>query len=220
LNTITQSLFVRGRLPPPRFLDIGSGNHLSHVLRQDHVGCCVVQLVAALAREGTSSMARDLCVVAARFSPIRVLLVDVAPPGREQAEWFRDSRHQQGARLMPLDGLSPDILLHEISPGALWVSEWRGRTPVNTSDWSVALPVLRGAFDLVVLDAPALATSYDAVMLAPYVDQNVLVLAAETTRAAVARTLRDRIADVGGSIAGTILNKRRFYIPRALYRVF
>jgi Mrp family chromosome partitioning ATPase len=218
VNNITPTLFARGNLPAPGFLTIGAANHLAYMLRQDQTGCSVVQLVAALAREGTSSMARDLCLVAARYSPIRVLLVDVAAPGREQAEWFRDNLRQAVTRSLSLDGLPPDILLHEVSAGALWVTELRLARGTGAADWILALSAFRAAFDLVVLDSPALATSYDAVMLAPHVDQNVLVVAAEATRSAVARSLRDRIHDVGGSICGTILNKRRFHIPRALHR--
>jgi succinoglycan biosynthesis transport protein ExoP len=68
-----------------------------------------------------------------------------------------------------------------------------------------------------VIDTPALSRSYTGIMLAPLIDTTAVVVAAESTRASMARNLRDRLAEAGGDTAGVILNKRRFYVPRAAY---
>ena len=60
--------------------------------------------------------------------------------------------------------------------------------------------------------------AYDGVMLSPEVDTNLLVVEAERTRSAVAQNLRDRVLDVGGAVAGVVLNKQRHYIPGFIYR--
>ncbi len=205
-------------LPPPTFLTVGAGNHLIYLLRQDRAGTAIVQLVAAQSGEGTSSLARDLCLIAAQFTPLRILLVEIGAPGYQQVDWFRENLMPIEMQARPIEGLPPGIAVHTAGNGALCVSENCLKGALGAVDWMRALPILRTQFDLLVLDSPALATSFDAVMLAPHVDHTVLVVAAETTRAAVAQNLRDRIQDVGGNIAGTILNRRQFHIPRALYR--
>jgi Mrp family chromosome partitioning ATPase len=49
-------------------------------------------------------------------------------------------------------------------------------------------------------------------------DANLIVVEAESTRAAVAQNLRDQLMEIGAPIAGVVLNRRRFHIPRFIYR--
>ena len=83
--------------------------------------------------------------------------------------------------------------------------------------WTGLIRELRPTFDLVVIDSPALQRAFTGVMLAPHTDANIMVVAAESTRATASRLLRDRLAESGGHTAGVILNKRRFHVPRAAY---
>ena len=69
-----------------------------------------------------------------------------------------------------------------------------------------------------VVDSPALSDWFDPVMIANQMDAVVLVINAESTRAPVARNLRDRLMEVGGPVIGSVLNRRRYHIPRFLYR--
>jgi Mrp family chromosome partitioning ATPase len=50
------------------------------------------------------------------------------------------------------------------------------------------------------------------------VDGVVLVVEAEKTRWQVVENLKEKIQNVGGNIIGVVFNKRRFYIPEALYK--
>jgi hypothetical protein len=54
--------------------------------------------------------------------------------------------------------------------------------------------------------------------LSVLVDASILVIRAETTRAAVASRFRDAILEAGGTLAGFVFVGRRFYVPRWLYR--
>ena len=89
--------------------------------------------------------------------------------------------------------------------------------PVDRSGSDTSLGVMRQLFASVFIDAPALSKSLDGLLAASSADAVILVLAAEETRIPVARNLRDRVAEAGGSIIGLILNRRRYYIPKALY---
>ena len=51
-------------------------------------------------------------------------------------------------------------------------------------------------------------------------EMTLAVVAAEETRAPVALNLVERIGGAGGEVAAVILNKRQFYIPKAIYNWF
>jgi len=72
--------------------------------------------------------------------------------------------------------------------------------------------------DWVLFDCSAVNSSNDAVVLAPQVDGVVIVLEAERTRWEVAENARQRIKSAHGNILGVVLNKRRYYIPKWLYK--
>ncbi|HWK48155.1 MAG TPA: hypothetical protein VNT30_25760 [Stellaceae bacterium] len=222
-------------LPDPELLSVGDGEQLLYMLGQrGDVPVAILQLVAARSGEGTSTLARDLALIAARKLSLRTLILDVDPPGHRQSDVLRRLSAEMGAAV---DGprwlggadspppprvisIGKNFVARRIGPLALFVTEMVAPTapsPTGT-EWAAILEALRSNFDLVVVDSPALERSYDAVMLAPYVDTTLLVVEAEATRAAVALNLRDRILEVGGAIAGAILNKRRFHIPRSIYR--
>jgi hypothetical protein len=202
----------------PRFLALGDGNRLVYMLRQDRASGTIAQLIAAQPGEGTSSMARDLALVAARTTGVRVLLLDLAPPGNGQIAALRAEFGMSISATRPLIGPPAEVLVHQMGAGDLHVSE-TFRAPANgIAGWASQFPTLRTSFDLVLIDSPATAVAYDGIMLAPDVDTSLLVIEAERTRADVARRLRDSIADVGGAIGGVVMNKRRFHVPGFIYR--
>jgi Mrp family chromosome partitioning ATPase len=202
-------------LPPPQFLTASDGSRLIYALTQDTRQGVVAQLIAARSGEGTSSLVRDLSLIAARVPECRVLLLDLDPPGRKQAAQLRASTPEAATQRMP--GIATEIMVHRLGDSLLHVSEMRGEPPANAQAWASVMPVLRASFSIVLVDTPALQRSFDGVMLAPYVDTTVLVVEAEATRSAVAQNLRDRILEVGGRIAGSVLNKRQFHIPTKIY---
>jgi Mrp family chromosome partitioning ATPase len=82
------------------------------------------------------------------------------------------------------------------------------------------LDKLRTQFDMIVIDAPPLAGSWDAVVLSQLVDGAVLVVEAEHTRWQVIKTAIDQIEEQHGKVFGVILNKQKHYIPAWVYRRF
>ena len=208
-----------GDLPHPELMRAADGNRLIFLLRPGGSGGALVQMIAARTGEGTSTLARDLALIAARTPGWRVLLLDLVPPGTAQADWarrlYRPAAEAVVSQRMP--GVSADMVVHRLGAHGLHVSEMRGEWPAGAISWAGVLPVLRASFEFVVIDSPPIERSFDGIMLAKDVDTNLIVIEAETTRSAVAQNLRDRILEVGGTIAGTILNKRRFHIPPAIY---
>jgi hypothetical protein len=207
-----------GDLLLPRFLASDEARRLVHLLRHDRSTGTVAQLIAANAGEGTSSLVRDLALTAARTPGLRVLLLDLVPPGNGQITTLRDEFGVAISASKPLVAPPAEVLVHQMAFGDLHVSETYRAPVAGLAGWVSQFPALRTSYDLVLIDSPSAERSYDGIMLAPDLDTTLLVVEAERTRSAVAQHLRDRITDLGGTIGGVILNKRRLHIPGFIYR--
>ena len=71
----------------------------------------------------------------------------------------------------------------------------------------------------VVIDTPAADRNDMAIILAPFVDASILVIAAETTAASGPAILRDEIEAVGGRIPGVVMNRSTYRAPGFLSRL-
>ena len=77
---------------------------------------------------------------------------------------------------------------------------------------------LRSRFDDIVLDLPASSVSRIGLMTAPHCDGVVVVIEAEKSRAPVVENLIANLLAVHAPVLGTVLNRRRFYLPQRVYR--
>ena len=78
---------------------------------------------------------------------------------------------------------------------------------------------LRPHADTIVVDCPAADRNDMAIILAPFVDMTVLVVAAGSTAANEPVILRDEIEAVGGRIAGVVMNRSTYRTPALLKRL-
>ena len=90
---------------------------------------------------------------------------------------------------------------------------------VDPSRMRTRLSELREEFDFVLVDAPAMSVSSDAVVLGSLVEGVVLVIASNATRRDAARTAKQVLEDAEIPILGAVLNKRTYPIPAAVYRL-
>ncbi|MGC1299481.1 MAG: hypothetical protein WA869_31020 [Alloacidobacterium sp.] len=77
---------------------------------------------------------------------------------------------------------------------------------------------LRSRFDYVLVDCPSLRVSGDVLGIASLVDGVLLVVEANRTLGHQVLHAERQIQDAGGVICGHILNKRRYFVPRWIYR--
>ena len=77
---------------------------------------------------------------------------------------------------------------------------------------------LRQRFDYVLFDSGSVLGTAETSMLAPSVDGVVLVIRANRTKREVVAKAEKLIRFSGGSVIGTVLNRRTFPIPDAIYR--
>jgi cellulose biosynthesis protein BcsQ len=90
----------------------------------------------------------------------------------------------------------------------------------NTADFADNLLRIRSNYDIVLVDSSAILHSPGLYSILSVVDSIILVVASNNTRKPViADTIRG-LQGHGGNIIGTILNKRKFYIPQWIYKRF
>ena len=207
----------------------------------------VIQFACANTGEGASTVAREfarLAAVRAR-KPVWLIDADLTQPGQQEAvagEPERFGRLGAAAASSPngasFFAVTPPVMGRDKKPiaparlmtarpclgGRLWITRFRaevlksGQRAEPLSDpryWDA----MRKHADTVVIDAPAADRSDVAIILAPYVDATVLIVAAETTAANEPVILRDEIESVGGRIAGVVVNRSTYSPPAFLRRL-
>jgi succinoglycan biosynthesis transport protein ExoP len=174
----------------------------------------LVQWLSASEGEGVTTLAMDMAVLRSQRSGGRVLLVDVEPA---EGQSLASRLHHRGARLDPVDNAQG---IYRVDHSALYVTGPMSAGGGYRSDeqWSSFLATARQDFVLTILDSPAVQRSSAGVLVSALVDITLLVVEAEETRAPVVESLVRRIEGAGGAVFGVVLNKRRFYIPKFIYR--
>lgn len=81
------------------------------------------------------------------------------------------------------------------------------------------LQAMRSSFDFTLIDCPSIKSSFDAAVLAPNVDGVVLVVEADRTKREQIRQAQQTIEMADGKLLGLVMNKRRYVVPRWLYRL-
>lgn len=89
---------------------------------------------------------------------------------------------------------------------------------IDNAGVDLRLSDLSQCFDFVIIDSPAVMKSSEAQILSGYLDGVIFVIKAEKTKWEVAKIALNNIENSGGKVIGSILNRRKFYIPNFLYR--
>ena len=195
----------------------------------------VIQVVAARRGEGTSTVARELAWFAAKRAGRSVWLVDLDLLASPQYFAVRDEAERYGALGGPA-AASPDgsifftvqpaaqgpdgqpwpdaryLSAHRVGSARWWVTRFRreglkGRQGVHilpTGDYWTAL---RRYADVIIVDSPSPERSQAALTVAPFMDQTVLVVAADEADVRAPAQLRDAITAAGGTVAGIFFNR-------------
>ena len=195
----------------------------------------LVQFVAARGGEGTSSVAREFARFAARRAGRSVWLIDLdlmaspqfnaiaADPERygdiggavaaspDESMFFtvRPPRHGPEGELVPD---ARYLSAHGLKGARFWVTRFRTEA-LKPRQMPYMIPggpyweVMRSHADLIVVDCPAADRSQAALAVAPFMDQTVLVVAADERDVRPPSQLRDSITATGGRCAGVFFNK-------------
>lgn len=77
---------------------------------------------------------------------------------------------------------------------------------------------LRGEFDHILMDTPAINSYSDAVLVGQATDGIILVVGSSSTRREPARRAKESLESAKVPMLGAVLNKRTFPIPESIYR--
>lgn len=83
--------------------------------------------------------------------------------------------------------------------------------------FNATLPALREQFGYVIFDAPAVHDRRETLALASCFDGVALVLEANKTRQEIALAAMETLQRAGGKLVGTLLNRRKYFIPQKIY---
>lgn len=170
----------------------------------------VIEFIASGEGEGTSTLAKAYAHATAAQARRRVLLLSAESESTQRPGVFQS--------LADGRGLAPALVEHA---RGYWSGAMVGAA--DDGGWSLAhrnplWKQIRAEFDEIVLDMPSSAMSRTGVMMAAHCDGVIVVLEAEKTRAPVVEALVASLQAVHANLLGTVLNKRQFHVPDALYR--
>ncbi len=78
---------------------------------------------------------------------------------------------------------------------------------------------LSSDFDYIIFDGKSILESSEVVNVSPFIDAYVLTVKCESTKWEIVQMVEEKISEVGGKIAGIVLNRRKYYVPSAVYRL-
>lgn len=201
----------------------------------------VVQFASARRGEGASTVAREFALFAAQRAGRRVWLVDLdlfaspqhaaiaGDPERYGRLGRPVSASPEGQAFftvrpptrMPDGSDAPDgrfLMGYPVGEGRFWVTRFRADVLTGGQGVHVLPSIdywqsLRRFADLIVVDGPSADRSQSAVTVAPFMDQTVLVVAADQPDVKAPAQLRDAIMAAGGRPAGLFFNRARVETP-------
>lgn len=82
------------------------------------------------------------------------------------------------------------------------------------------IKALKQEFDLILIDGGAVMNSPYLLFAAQHVDSVVMVVQAGKSRRQVVQLASEQLSKSGANVIGAIMNRRKFYIPKMIYRRF
>ena len=181
-----------------------------------------LMFVSALPGEGVSTVTLGFACTAVKAASQGVLVVD-ANLGRQNLAGRLGVASKTGiAEILAKEATRAEAI--QATPVQRLAFLGAGRRPMDLAQARAResleelLADLRNTFDYVVLDGGALQRSSESLLLASRVDAVVLVIRAERTGMELVRGATLQLHQAGANVLGTILNRRREYLPGFLAR--
>ncbi|MEB0048298.1 MULTISPECIES: CpsD/CapB family tyrosine-protein kinase [unclassified Pseudomonas] len=94
----------------------------------------------------------------------------------------------------------------------------RGNEHLTPESLSPLLEQLGSRYRFVVIDGDAVYSAADTLVISTQVDGVIMVVGAEDTRWEVAQAAVQRLTQAGAKLVGSVLNRRKYYMPKWLYK--
>lgn len=193
-------------------------------LRQDQLLDSII-ITSCSPGEGKTSVAIQLARAAATEAQLRVLLIDFNPINPVLASLFDVTSTPGFSDYLDGDATAKEVIQRTLpgEPDLIPYGNTRGGlltryNPPQLKEKITALSMLEECrYDLIVLDGPSSFREPDLSLTASVFDGIILVIECERTRWEVVRHYQKILQDAKANLIGTVLNKRKYYIPRGLY---
>ena len=208
-------------LTPPESFEEYHGLASEIYLALPDVRSRVIMVTSAVDAEGTSTVSREFAETLAVSNAVDTLLIDanLRKPGHHRA-----LRVQQDPGLTDavLGGtpLSQCIQTTQVPHLSLLAAGRRVVAPPRVfTDPTIdgVIGSIRRNFPLTIIDMPPVLSFSEGLQLSGRVDGVVLVIRAGRTKRQLVELAAEQLRGAGANILGTVLNRRRFYIPRMIY---
>jgi Mrp family chromosome partitioning ATPase len=182
----------------------------------------VIQFIGSRMGEGTSTLIREFALTAAKHSSRPVLLVE--------ADFYQPSQNQAFAieakpplELVLQEGKALDGVISRVEESNLFLATLSSKIQRSLTDrsffgstdmWKTA----REQFSLILIDSSPATVTADSLAICETVNGVVLVIEAEKTRSAVVQNVKRQILMREGNLLGIVFTKRKFHIPKFIYK--
>lgn len=87
----------------------------------------------------------------------------------------------------------------------------------DSNQFAGSLQALSQHYDYIIADTHSFLSTSEVSLVCPLFDAILLVVECENTKWQVAKITAEKISKAGGKLLGTVMNRRKFYIPRFFY---
>jgi len=182
----------------------------------------VIQFIGSRPGEGTSTLIREFALTAARHSNKPVLLVeaDFHKPSQNQA--FSIETKPPLEHVLK-EGKALDGVISQVEETNLFLASLSSKVQRSLTErsffgstdmWKIA----REQFSLILIDSSPASVTADSLAICETVNGVVLVVEAEKTRSAVVQNVKKQILMREGNLLGIVFTKRKFHIPKSIYK--
>ena len=191
------------------------------VLRRNS-GARIIGFTSAQREEGTSTIVANLAL-ALKHTDLRVLLVDLNVKNPRLSEHFSLS-NDLGLIDVVRGHRSLMDVTQTITPGRIsllplgHLQDAEIYNCLNAACYFSSAAKNTQNCDLILLDLPPFNECFQAIQVAQKIDGIIQVVQTERTRAEVAKSIKAEMDRLGVRVFGSVLNGRKFYIPKTIYK--
>ena len=207
-------------------------DQLIHSVEDEHAIPHLIAFTSCSKGEGVTTVATNFASTLARHNDGKILLIDAnnespsihqifginRSPGLEEILW-------EGENFTSAIQTTSALNMSVIASG-----EKNSRTMhlFESDTFTKFLRFIKNEFDFVIFDAPPMcefsgkiwvcSTSNVATKLGRFIDGVILVIETERVRYQVVKNVQQQLTYARANILGVVLNKRKFHVPKWIYR--
>lgn len=184
----------------------------------------VIMFTSAIAGEGKTTIVAFLARLLAIGENDRVLLVDCAVADPEIHDLF-GLDNDKGILDYLAGTASLDEVIRPVDEGVLDVVTTGPRRGAditqplfNSEKMSTFIKATREIYDYVLIDTSAILEAPETPIIGSYATGTVVVVQSGRTKREVIKRAMLTVEKLGGKFLGTVLNRKKYYIPEFIYR--